>query len=143
MNRSLYSGLLWRLLVSSLLLLALSGCARQSQQPVTEDVEITLAVEPAPPAVGPATLFVTLADSEGNPVEDARLNVKGDMSHAGMEPVLAEAESGPGGVYELPFTWTMGGDWFVTVDVTLADGRTLSQRFDLSVSGEMGMDRGE
>lgn len=128
------------------LLIPMAACARQSQQPAAGDVEMTLAVRPDPPTVGDATLEITLTDGEGNPIEDARLNVKGDMSHAGMEPVLAEVEGGPGGVYQVPFRWTMGGDWFVTVDAVLADGTTVSRRFDLAVAGNMGsmdMDRGE
>ena len=129
-----------------ILLIPLAACARQSQRPAAGDVEMTLAVRPDPPAVGDATLEITLTDGEGNPIEDARLNVKGDMSHAGMEPVLAEVEGGAGGVYQVPFRWTMGGDWFVTVDAVLADGTTISRRFDLAVAGNMGgmdMDTGE
>jgi len=41
--------------------------------------------------------------------------------------------------YAIPFEWTMGGDWVVTVDVTLADGRTASRQFDLSITGQMDM----
>lgn len=128
------------------LLIPLAACARQSQQPAAGDVGMTLAVRPDPPTVGDASLEITLTDGEGNPIDDARLNVKGDMSHAGMEPVLAEVEGGAGGVYQVPFRWTMGGDWFVTVDAVLADGTTVSRRFDLAVAGNMGsmdMDRGE
>jgi hypothetical protein len=40
----------------------------------------------------------------------------------------------------MPFRWTMAGDWFVTVDVTLPDGTTASQRFDFTVAGD-GMGR--
>lgn len=129
----------FRVMLFSLLLLPLSGCARQSQQPSPADVEMTLAVTPDPAVVGPATLSITLTDAAGEPVEDAQLNIRGDMSHAGMEPVLAEVEGGVGGVYEVPFNWTMGGDWFVVVEATLADGRTLSRRFDVGVAGDMDM----
>ena len=124
-----------------LMLLALAACARQSREPDSSGVEISLTPQPEPPVVGDATLLITLADETGNPIEDARLDVKGDMSHAGMEPVLAEVAGGPRGVYVVPFTWTMGGDWFVTVDATLADGTIISRRFDLSVGGEMDMDQ--
>ncbi len=116
--------------------LALAGCARASDRPADGNVRMTLATEPDPAIVGDATLIITLADAEGNPIEEATLNVKGDMNHAGMVPVLAEAGSGPGGVYELPFAWTMPGDWIVTVEATLPDGSAASERFELSV--EMG-----
>ena len=62
---------------------------------------------------------------------------RGDMSHAGMAPVIASSEDDADGVYRIPFEWTMAGDWFVDVTVTLADGREVVQRFDLSVSGAM------
>ena len=56
------------------------------------------------------------------------------MSHAGMQPVLAEASGGADGVYQAQWVWTMSGDWFVTVTAVLPDGRTLVRRFDLAVS---------
>lgn len=120
-------------IVLLLLFVLLAGCARASDRPDDSGVTITLETRPDPAVVGDATLIVTLADAEGNPVEDAALNVKGDMNHAGMVPVLAEATSGPGGVGELPFQWTMPGDWIVTVEAILPDGATVTRRFDLSV----------
>lgn len=116
-----------------LLLVLLAACARTSDQPDDSGVTITLETLPDPAVVGDATLIVTLAGADGNPFEEASLSVKGDMNHAGMAPVLAEATSGPGGVYELPFQWTMPGDWIVTVEATLPDGATVTRRFDLSV----------
>lgn len=113
--------------------LALAGCARASDQIAGGDVAITLATQPDPAVVGDATLIITLADADGNPIEDAALNVKGDMNHAGMVPVLAEASGGPAGVYDLPFEWTMPGDWIVTVEATLPDGSAAVERFELSV----------
>lgn len=119
--------------------MAFIACSpRQSQQAANSEYDLEL--ETMSTAVGETMLMVTLTDSEGNPVNDATLEVKGDMSHAGMQPVLAEASSGEAGVYSVPFEWTMGGDWIVTVDATLADGTTVSEQFDgISVSGE-GMD---
>jgi hypothetical protein len=115
-----------------------SGCRRGASD--TAEIAIELEVEPSPLTVGPATLLITLRDAAGNPIEDARLDVKGDMSHAGMAPVLRTAEDGPGGIYVVPFEWTMGGDWFVTVDATLADGSMASRRFDFAVAGGMPME---
>ena len=112
--------------------LALAGCARASDQIAGGDVAITLATQPDPAVVGDATLIITLADADGNPIEDAALNVKGDMNHAGMVPVLAgRAAVRPAS--DLPFEWTMPGDWIVTVEATLPDGSTAVERFELSV----------
>ncbi|MDT8304787.1 MAG: FixH family protein [Anaerolineae bacterium] len=116
-----------------LLIAAVSACARASDAPASDDVNITLQLLPEPAVVGEATVIVTLADAVGNPIEDATVHVKGDMNHAGMVPVLAEADQGLGGMYEMPFEWTMGGSWIVTVEATLADGTTATRRFDVSV----------
>jgi hypothetical protein len=117
-------------------LLGLAGCQRTSrQQPADQapDVRITLAVEPAPPAIGAARVVVQLADASGKPIDGAAVNVRGDMSHAGMLPVLATAAEEADGVYAADFEWTMAGDWIVAVTAVLPDGRTATRRFDLAV----------
>lgn len=121
----------------------LGGCARQSQQADqnnADDIDMTLVVAPDPPAVGQSNLLITLRDDAGESIDGASLEMKGDMSHAGMKPVLASISGGEGGVYAVPFEWTMGGDWFVTVIARLPDGRVVTRRFDLSVVGGMDMD---
>jgi len=129
-----------RLLLAALVVLALlpAGCQRASQQtPADQALEITatLTIDPDPATVGPASLQVQLTDASGAPIEGATdMKLKGDMSHAGMQPVLAEASGGVDGVYEAQWVWTMAGDWFVTVTAILPDGRTLVRRFDLAVS---------
>ena len=52
------------------------------------------------------------------------------MTHAGMAPVLASDKTDAQGKLSLPFKWSMGGDWIVTVTVTLADGSQVSQDFN-------------
>lgn len=122
------------LIIVLLALLTLAaGCRRSAATNDGDGATLTLEVQPDPPAVGPSTLILTLTGPDGAPIEGAALSVKGDMSHAGMEPVLREAETGPGGVAEIPFEWTMGGDWFVTVDVAPPVGDAFTRRFDLSV----------
>ena len=128
------------ILLAILVFAAFTGCARESQQPPASDAQISLSVEPEPPTVGNATLRITVVDAQANPIDDARLIIKGDMSHAGMEPVLAEVEGGAGGVYEVPFIWTMGGDWIVTVQALVDDGAVISRRFDMTVGGPGGAD---
>ncbi len=117
-----------------LLLLLGSGCARASQQVDSADVQISLTAIPFPPHIGESRLVVQVADRAGRPIDDARLLIKGDMTHAGMEPVLAEMDGGAeDGVYNIPFEWTMAGDWVVTVDVQLPDGSRAEERFDMAV----------
>lgn len=124
-------------LIALFLLAAGAGCQRASQQAQVDQAPEIAAVftfEPDPALVGPATLQVRLTGASGAPVEGASVSLKGDMSHAGMTPALAEASGGAGGVYQAQWVWTMSGDWFVTVTATLPDGRTLLRRFDLAVS---------
>ncbi|MDX2137465.1 MAG: FixH family protein [Chloroflexota bacterium] len=130
----------WTSLVVFMIALLLAGC-RESAQPTPtagatleqEDIDIEMAVEPAPAAVGDATLLVTLHDRDGVPIDDATVAVRGDMTHAGMVPVLGDATGGTNGEYRIPFEWTMGGDWIITVDVTLANGVRISRVYEMTV----------
>ncbi|MGQ9887141.1 MAG: FixH family protein [Aggregatilineales bacterium] len=119
-----------------LIALIVSGC-RQQQTPTTSAenpaISIVVTVEPSPPITGEAKLIITLADSAGAPVSGAQVSARGDMTHPGMVPVLAEADCDDTGRCEVPFEWTMGGDWIVDITVTLPDGTTAAQRFDYRV----------
>jgi len=118
--------------------LLLAGCGRaQHANPVTQDnFGVTLSTEPATPIVGDGLVIVTLHDPAGQPVNDAQLAVEANMSHAGMVPSTGNASVGDGGVYRVPLSWTMGGDWFVDVKFTLPDGRTVTRRFPVSVQAK-------
>ena len=118
--------------------LLLGGCRGEVEQ---SDPSLTLsvAVSPTPPAVGPARLIVSLADTAGRPVDGARITVEGNMSHAGMVPVLDTARARGDGTYSVPeFRFTMAGDWILTVEATLPDGRTTATRMPVTVVGDMG-----
>ncbi len=118
----------------ALLLLFGIGCARASQQDDSADVQITMTAIPFPPHIGESRLVIQVADEMGSPIDDAHLSVKGDMTHAGMAPVLAEVDGGgESGVYTIPFEWTMAGDWVVTVDLQLPDGTKAQERFEMTV----------
>lgn len=118
-----------------------AGC-RQAEPPpaASEGVFIDLEVRPQPPVTGDSTLVITVTGADDAPVTDATVSARGDMSHAGMAPVIADGSGGEDGIYVIPFEWTMAGDWFVDVTVTMADGAEYQQRFDLSVDGDMAMD---
>ena len=122
-----------RLAILLLFALLLAGC-RQSAQTATAEIGIDLRAETL--TTGETTLIVTLTDANGQPVSAQQVEVRGDMTHAGMQPVLAESSEGENGVYEVPFEWTMSGDWIVTIKATMADGTVAEERFDLAVTGE-------
>jgi hypothetical protein len=79
-------------------------------------------VLPSDPAVGPAAVTVRVA-RDGAPVKGADVEVTGDMTHAGMVPVVAAAEEVEPGVYRTDaFAFDMAGDWIVTAEVELPGG---------------------
>lgn len=128
----------------ALLLLFGTACARVSQQADTADIEVTMTAIPYPPHVGESRLIIQVADKSGSPIDDAHISIKGDMTHAGMLPVLAEVGGGgENGVYNVPFEWTMAGDWVLTIDFQLPDGTKAQKRFDMTVLSESGDTCGE
>lgn len=123
------------LLLLTFLTLGLVACGgRTSQTDQRQGYDITFTAEDT--AVGETTVTVTVRDPQGNPVDDAQLTINGNMSHAGMQPVIVETATSSNGIYTADFAWTMAGDWFVTVTVTLPDGTVVSERFDgLQIEG--------
>lgn len=140
-----------RLLLLSFLISTLVwavGCRGTTPTPDFESsTSLELSIAPNPPAVGEATLVVSLRDENGDPINGAEIDIRGDMNHAGMEPVLREVSESENGDYMIPFEWTMGGDWFIVVTATLPDGTVVERQFDYTVAstsdGGGGMDTGE
>ena len=62
------------------------------------------------------------------------MTLEGNMSHAGMSPVFAEAHEAGNGNYRATMELSMAGEWIVLVHVTLADGRKVEQQFETTVS---------
>ncbi|GAB4283186.1 MAG: hypothetical protein Kow0080_37210 [Candidatus Promineifilaceae bacterium] len=120
------------LFVLLIVIFSLTGCQRASQQDNTADFEMSLFSQST--QVGETVLVVTLTEADGSPITNATLIVRGDMTHAGMTPVLRDGiTENTDGVYEIPFEWTMGGDWVVTVDATLPDGRSVTKDFNMTI----------
>ena len=134
-TRSLPLATLLFLLLPALLLWACRGQEGAGASNLALDVEIS----PTPPVVGPARLIITLTDGAGSPVDGAEVRVEGNMSHAGMVPVLDTAGARGQGLYVVPdFRFTMGGDWILTVTATLPDGRTTTVQEATGVGGATG-----
>ena len=104
------------------------ACRQQSKSP---DLTFAHEISPQPPRVGKVTITLNIKDTSGAPVSGARLNLEGNMSHAGMVPVFSDArETGPGR-YQSSMELSMAGDWNITVNVTLSDGRKLDHEFEI------------
>jgi hypothetical protein len=126
--------LLLALIILSVLLTA--GCSRVSQETETTGVQVEL-VEPLfPAAVGKETLNIRVFAADNQPIDNAKINVRGDMTHAGMVPILAETENGDKGLYQVPIEWAMGGDWILTVQVTLPDGTVVEKTFPRTIAND-------
>jgi hypothetical protein len=54
------------------------------------------------------------------------------MSHAGMAPVVTDAREHAPGVYDLPFAFTMQGDWVLLVSVALPAGGRIERRIEVA-----------
>ena len=121
-----------------LLTLALSGC-RGDVDTGDPGLILDVTISPTPPAVGPARLIFTLADTAGTRLDGAEIVVEGNMSHAGMVPVLDTAQAEGGGQYGVDaFEFTMAGDWFLNVRATLPDGRWVQTQKATNVVGRVG-----
>jgi hypothetical protein len=124
------------LLLAVLLLgLAITACRPPQETARDGNVPIMVLVAiPDAPAVGPAEIEVVV-QLEGEPVANASVEVTGDMTHAGMVPVVASAPETVAGTYRTnAFEFTMAGDWILTVDVELEDGRTASAEVPTTVA---------
>ena len=128
-------------LLALLAALVLSACGPRGEQTGALDVTV-VSVSPDPAKVGDAVITLEIHDADGNPVEDATIEVEGTMTHAGMKPVIVETKSlGEGKYATQNFTFSMGGDWVLIVRATLADGSTAAQQVGLKgVQGEMKME---
>jgi hypothetical protein len=130
----------WRLGLGLLLAaasLSHAGCGR-STHPDRGDlradprVDLTWTLRPAAAIVGPATLTVSLRAPSGGPMTGATVRIEGQMTHAGMAPLLADAVERAPGVYEAAFAFTMQGDWVLLVSATLPDGARVERRIDVA-----------
>lgn len=87
-----------------------------------------------PATIGPAPVTVYLLDGQDG-ITGATVTVTGDMTHAGMVPVIARAEEvAPGEYVAQDFAFSMGGDWFLMANVGLADGTSFELNVPVSVS---------
>lgn len=114
--------------------LFIAGCRTSAQPTSTPSVDLRITLQPSALTVGKVEMIVTVTDAAGEPIPAGSVTITGDMTHAGMAKEIGFLSGGIKGVYNVPFQWTMGGDWFVDVVVKLPDGRTASERFTFTVT---------
>jgi len=120
-----------RVALALAVLLAAASCSPPADVGGAPDVSAVLRIEPSPPVTGPARLELVLSDAAGRPVPAESVSLQANMSHPGMVPVEAEARATGPGAWSAELSFSMAGDWFVIVDATLQDGRSLERRIDV------------
>jgi hypothetical protein len=110
-----------------LLCLILLACAPTKQNELTVGLLVTN------PRVGKVPVILTLK-YQNKPLTDAVVTVRGDMTHAGMSPVQADAREVGQGRYAVDdFDFTMSGDWVLSITAK-KDSLTLSGETKLGVN---------
>ena len=125
-----------RLLHATLLIaiaLTLVGCRPPAER---ADPRRPIAVALLSPALVGRAVVEVRASVDGVPASNARVRIVGDMTHAGMIPVVAAGvrEVEPGRYESDGFLFDMAGDWVITAEVTFADGERRSGALPVSVA---------
>ena len=105
------------------------ACQKTAKPP---DIAVQYEIAPQPPRAGTTTIDLKLTDKNGVPVGGARVDLEGNMSHAGMAPLSGEAKEIEAGKYRGTLPLTMAGDWIVLVHITLPDGQKLQRQIEIN-----------
>ncbi len=127
-----------QLIVIGLILLASTSLVACGREKSTNTGNLKVTLIPASGKDGQA-VTVQLTDADGQPVTAAVVSIEGNMQHAGMAPVMAngvrdEADGAKDGKYPVPFSFTMLGDWVLTVSIQRADGTKVEQDINATVN---------
>ena len=116
------------LLMFSGMVLLMAACSRSAAKSPARVTDKQ--VSPYPARVGPVTVSFRLNDA-ANLVTGAQVSLEGDMTHAGMAPVFADAHEVAPGQYRGNLNLNMPGDWVLLLHITLPDGRKLEDQIDV------------
>jgi hypothetical protein len=83
--------------------------------------------------VGLNNLSIAFRSATGQPVEDATVQVIGNMTHSGMTPTVGVLRSAASGIYQVALDFTMAGDWIIDVTLTPPEGAAVVRRFPVVV----------
>jgi len=102
------------------------------RHPIWTELNFSNEISPQPPRVGPVTLTIRITDLSGAAVSGAEVTVEGNMSHAGMVPVFADASEIEPGRYQTIMKLSMAGDWWVTAHVKWDTNRKTDYTFEIN-----------
>jgi Cu(I)/Ag(I) efflux system membrane fusion protein len=120
-------------------LLALVACSKSKGTSPDElhagDLLVEIALDPDPPRAGDNVLHVTVKDAQGKPVDGARVGLIYDMPAMGAMPEMkGNGESKPvgGGKYDVSYSLSMLGDWYITLGIEAPGHPPAELRFKVS-----------
>jgi len=120
---------LWVFVLLMLANIQAVGCAKTTGIPA--DVDFRYESDLNYPRVGPNIFTVTLTSKAGERLAGAHVSLEGDMSHAGMSPVVGDAREIERGRYQGTLDLNMRGDWTVLFHIRLASGVAFDRQVDI------------
>ena len=86
------------ILTAVLVTALLAGCANPTVNS-SEDLTVTIVVDPNPPQIGPARLLINIADAQAKPVNDLNVDLSLNMSTMTMGSQDGAADGASDGQY--------------------------------------------
>jgi hypothetical protein len=125
------------LLLSLILMLSMGACNRTNDNAAAAGLHVTLL--PVADGIQGDHLIVEIVDDDGLPVTGVTVSLEGNMTHAGMVPILTEsvwdgADGDEDGIYRVPFRFTMLGDWIISTKIENRDGEYFTQDIDVTAT---------
>ncbi len=114
-------------------LLAACGANAATTTPTSpKTVNVALSTNPNPPAMGEVGIVFTLTDANGNPIEDASVDVSADHTDMSGMTMSGRATEQGGGRYAITANFSMSGNWKLTVYVR-QEGLEYSEEIELEI----------
>lgn len=95
--------------------------------------QISLTTDPDPVRLGKATFLITVKDSTGKPVDNAKVYFDLSMTMMNMGTQNGYATSQGNGIYAAAGSLSMQGPWQVSTKVSMPDGKETSKDFTVTV----------
>lgn len=120
------------LVISSVVLAACGSAVTPVNSAPTNEVNISVGSNPNLAVMGDVELVFTITDANGNPIEDAKVDVSADHTDmTGMGMNGAATDQG-GGKYSIKANFSMVGNWKLTVYVR-KDGLDYKEDIDYKI----------
>ena len=116
----------------SVLLAACGSAATPADTTSAKSVNIAVSANPNPAMMGDMELVFTITDTDGNPIEGAKVDVSADHTDMTGMGMSGPATEQGGGKYAINANFSMSGNWKLTVYVR-KDGLDYKEDIDFKV----------